>query len=53
MHDYKALYLRLFDAISQALASMEENNFGIAWNTLAAAQEEAEELWVREELHEE
>lgn len=49
MHDYKALYLRLFGAITQGLAAIEEKNYGEAWNILAAAQEEAEEAWIQEE----
>ena len=49
MHDYKRLYLKLFGAMSDALERIEEQNYGEAWNILAAAQEEAEEIWISEE----
>lgn len=49
MHDYKKLYLKLFGAMSDALEAIERQTYGDAWNILAAAQEEAEEIWVEEE----
>ena len=43
MTDCKALYLRLFGAIEDALEHLEACNVGLAVDRLTAAQREAEE----------
>ena len=46
MPDYRALYFQLFGAVSDALEHMEEDNYGLARQTLIRAQQDAEELYI-------
>ena len=46
MPDYKALYFKLFAALADATAALEQHNYGIAAQILIAAQQEAEELYL-------
>ena len=43
MTDYQKMYLTLFNAITDALAQIEKQNYGDAKSTLIAAQQKAEE----------
>ena len=47
--NYKKLYHLLFNAITDALEQMEKQNFGTAKETLIAAQQEAEEIYMSAE----
>lgn len=49
MPDYQALYFQLFGAVADALEHMEEDNYGLARQTLVRAQQEAEERYISEE----
>ena len=42
--NYEKLYHLLFNAITDALEQMEQQNYGTAKETLIAAQQEAEEI---------
>ena len=44
MTDYKAMYLLLFNAVTDALEKMDRQNYGEASALLIAAQQKAEEL---------
>ena len=44
--EYKRLYYQLFNAISDSIKAMEEQNFGTAKNILFRAQLESEELYI-------
>lgn len=46
MTDYKAMYLLLFNAITDALEKMDEQNYGEASALLIAAQQKVEELYM-------
>ena len=46
MEDYAKLYHLLFNAITDALEQMNAQNFGCAKETLIAAQQNAEELYI-------
>ena len=46
MPDYKALYLRLFGAVEDALEHLERRNVGLAIDRLTEAEREAEEAVV-------
>ena len=46
---YREMYLRLFNAVTDALAAMEEQNFGCAKEALIAAQQRCEEMYLKEE----
>ena len=46
MPDYKAMYFQLFNAISDALAAQEQQNYGQAKELLIAAQQQAEERYI-------
>ena len=53
MMDYQSLYHKLFNACTDAIADMENQNFGQAKERLIAAQQQAEELYLsREDLPE-
>ena len=43
MTDYKAMYLLLFNAVTDALEKMDRQNYG---ELLIAAQQKAEELYM-------
>ncbi len=47
--DYQKMYTTLFNAITDALEQMESQNFGTAKETLIAAQQEAEEIYMSAE----
>ena len=47
--DYQKMYMTLFNAITDALEQMESQNFGTAKETLIAAQQEAEEIYMSAE----
>ena len=49
MTDYKAMYLLLFNAITDALEQMNAQNFGSAKETLVSAQQKAEEIYITAE----
>ena len=46
MIDYKAMYLLLFNAITDALEKIEEQNYGEARELLIAAQQKAEDIYI-------
>lgn len=46
MTDYKAMYLLLFNAVTDALEKMDRQNNGEASALLIAAQQKAEELYM-------
>ena len=46
---YKKLYFTLFNAITDALDAMKEQNFGTAQNILRAAQQKAEDIYLDQE----
>ena len=47
--NYEKLYHLLFNAITDALEQMEQQNYGTAKETLIAAQQEAEEIYMSAE----
>ena len=47
--DYSKLYFHLFNAVTDALLAMEQQNYGQAAALLIAAQQEAEEMYMNEE----
>ena len=49
MMDYQKMYTTLFNAITDALEQMEKQNFGTAKETLIAAQQQAEEIYMSAE----
>ena len=46
MTDYKALYLLLFNAVTDAREKMDRQNYGEASARRSAAQQKAEELYL-------
>ena len=46
-------YTHLFARVSDAIEALEQQNFGTARDILIRAQQEAEELYIDEEEHEE
>lgn len=50
MTTYKQLYHLLFNAMTDAIASMEQQNFGIAEEILKTAQIQAEEYLLEEDF---
>ena len=46
--DYKKLYFHLFNAVTDALRAMEQQNYGQAAALLIAAQQETEEMYMDE-----
>ena len=48
MLDYKSMYLHLFNHVSDAIAALEQQNFGQAKEILISAQQETEELYISE-----
>ena len=49
MEEYKKMYLLLFNAITDALEQMEKQNYGTVKETLIAAQQQAEEIYITAE----
>lgn len=49
---YKMLYLKLFNAITDALEAMESQNFGQAKELLRQSQIDAEEAYLDQAEHE-
>ena len=49
MPDYKKMYVALFNAITDALAQLEEQNYGISAEILRRAQRNAEEQYILSE----
>ena len=49
MEEYKKMYLLLFNAITDALEQMEQQNYGTAKDLLIAAQQPAEEIYITAE----
>ena len=49
MPDYEKMYHLLFNAITDALEQIEQQNFGSAKDLLIAAQQEAEEIYITAE----
>ena len=47
--NYEKLYHLLFNAITDALEQMEQQNYGTAKDTLITAQQEAEEIYMSAE----
>ena len=46
MDCYKNMYLVLFNAVTDALSALDQQNFGLAAQALRRAQWEAEELYL-------
>ena len=46
MTDYLKMYLTLFNAITDALAQIEKQNYGDAKSALIAAQQKTEEMYI-------
>ena len=46
MENYQKMYSPLFNAITDALAQIEKQNYGDAKSTLIAAQQKAEEMYI-------
>ena len=46
MENYQKMYSTLFNAITDALALFEKQNYGDAKSTLIAAQQKAEEMYI-------
>ena len=49
MEEYKKMYLLLFNAITDALEQMEQQNYGTAKDLLITAQQKAEEIYITAE----
>ena len=49
MPDYEKMYHSLFNAITDALEQIEQQNFGSAKDLLIAAQQKAEEIYITAE----
>ena len=47
--EYQKMYTLLFNAITDALKQMEKQNYGTAKETLIAAQQQAEEIYITAE----
>ena len=46
MENYQKMYSTLFNAITDALAQIENQNYGDAKDILISAQQKAEELYI-------
>ena len=46
MEEYKQPYLCLWAGITEALAALEKENYGMAEEILVKAQQAAEEAWI-------
>ncbi len=49
MPDYEKMYLRLFNAITDALTELGENNYGNVADVLRKAQTDVEEYYIAKE----
>ncbi len=49
MPDYEKMYHLLFNAITDALEQIEQQNFGSAKDLLIAAQQKTEEIYITAE----
>lgn len=49
MPDYEKMYHLLFNAITDALEQIEQQNYGSAKDLLIAAQQQAEEIYITAE----
>lgn len=49
MPDYQGLYFKLFAAMADAVEHIEEQNYGLARETLIVAQQQAEEEYLSQE----
>ena len=49
MPDYEKMYHLLFNAITDALQQLEQQNYGSAKDLLIAAQQQAEEIYITAE----
>ena len=49
MPDYQTMYLHLFNAVTDAIESIEQQNYGVAKEHLIHAQQETEEIYISEE----
>ena len=49
MPDYQKMYTTLFNAITDAVKSIQDGNFGIAKEILTKAQQVTEELYISDE----
>ena len=50
---YKKMYLRLFNAVTDVLAHIDEHNYGIAKEMLIEAKQACEEIYMEESQEEE
>ena len=50
MPDYEKMYHLLFNAVTDALEQIEQQNFGSAKDLLIAAQQQAEEIYITAEI---
>ena len=48
MPDYQTMYLHLFNAMTDAIESISQQNYGTAKELLIHAQQETEELYISE-----
>ena len=48
MPDYQTMYLHLFNAVTDAIESIEQQNYGTAKELLIKAQQDTEELYISE-----
>ena len=48
MPDYQTMYLHLFNAVTDAIESIEQQNYGAAKEQLIHAQQETEEIYISE-----
>lgn len=49
MPDFEKMYYLLFNAITDALAHMEQSNYGLAADCLKKAQSDGEEIYISAE----
>lgn len=49
MKDYETLYKILFNGITDAIAYIESNNFGLAKDRLIYVQQEVEDIYINED----
>ena len=47
MNEYKVMYLTLFNAVTDALAELENANYGKTKDILITAQQQAEDIYIR------
>ncbi len=51
--EYKEMYYSLFNAVTDAIEQIQEQNFGIASQTLIQAQIKCEELYINQDADKE